>query len=90
MPATTSTAAIFESLKGSWRMRRIIKSVLPNFPSGTLEGIASFTPRRPGADSVSGELLYSEQGELKTDNGLTLRANRSAASTPFGCQDQSD
>ncbi|KAK5119466.1 hypothetical protein LTR85_007566 [Meristemomyces frigidus] len=76
MTAATPTAAIFESLKGSWRLRRSLNSVLPGFPSGIFEGTATFTTRRPSADSVAAELLYAEQGELKTDNGFTLKANR--------------
>lgn len=57
-------------------MRRSLNSVLPGFPSGTFEGVATFTPRDSPVESVAGELLYSEQGELVTDNGLTLKANR--------------
>lgn len=70
MASKTPVAAIFESLKGSWRLKRSLNSVLPGFPSGIFEGTAQFTSRTPV------ELLYSEQGELKTDNGFTLKANR--------------
>lgn len=76
MAAKTPVKAIFDSLKGSWRLRRSLDSVLPGFPSGIFEGTATFKSREPTAHSVAGELLYSEQGELKTDNGMTLRANR--------------
>ncbi|KAM3414167.1 hypothetical protein BST61_g10825 [Cercospora zeina] len=76
MAAKTTAAAIFEGLKGSWRLRRSLNSQLAGFPSGTFEGIAKFTPRTPTAHSAAGELVYSEQGELKTDTGFTLRANR--------------
>ena len=76
MAAKTPVSVIFESLKGSWRLKRSLNSVLPGFPSGIFDGTASFTPRKPSAHSIAGELLYAEQGELKTDNGLTLRANR--------------
>ncbi|KAK5108495.1 hypothetical protein LTR62_008235 [Meristemomyces frigidus] len=76
MGVSTPTKAIFDSLQGSWRMKRSLNSILPGFPSGMFEGTATFTPRRPGAHSVAGELLYAEQGELRTDNGFTLRANR--------------
>ncbi|KAK5138085.1 hypothetical protein LTR08_005883 [Meristemomyces frigidus] len=76
MSAKTPTAAIFESLRGSWRLRRSLNSVLPGFPSGLFEGTATFTPRQPSAHSIAAELLYAEQGELKTENGFTLKANR--------------
>lgn len=76
MAAKTTAAAIFEGLKGSWRLRRSLNSQLAGFPSGIFEGIARFTPRTPTAHSAAGELVYSEQGELKTDNGFTLKANR--------------
>ena len=76
MSANTPTAAIFESLRGSWKLRRSIGSVLPGFPSGIFLGNATFTPRPPSAHSVAAELLYAEQGELKTENGYTLKANR--------------
>ena len=76
MASKTVAATIFEGLKGSWRLRRSLNSSLPGFPSGTFEGVAQFRPRTPTAHSTAGELVYSEQGELKTDNGFTLRANR--------------
>ncbi|KAI7195362.1 hypothetical protein KC324_g4678, partial [Hortaea werneckii] len=72
----TPTSAIFESLQGSWRLKRNLNSVLPGFPSGIFEGTATFSPRVPTAHTTAAELLYSEQGELKTENGFTLRANR--------------
>lgn len=76
MSTHTPIRALFEGLKGSWRLRRQLASVLPGFPSGSFEGTATFSPRTPSALSVVGELLYHEQGELKTENGLTLKANR--------------
>jgi len=77
--ATTKTPihTVFKSLEGSWRLKRSLNSALPGFPSGTFEGTATFTPKASIAETVAGELLYSEQGELKTDNGFTLKANRS-------------
>lgn len=74
--AKTPTAAIFEGLQGSWRLKRNLNSALAGFPSGIFEGTATFSPRNPSAHTVAAELLYSEQGELKTDNGFTLKANR--------------
>lgn len=76
MITLTPTAIIFKSLKGQWRLRRSLKSELPGFPSGTFIGTARFVPRKPSAHSVTAELLYAEEGELKTDNGLVLKANR--------------
>lgn len=76
MGVKTPVGVIFESLKGSWRLKRSLNSILPGFPSGIFEGTATFTSRVPGAHSVSGEFLYAEQGELKTESGLTLKANR--------------
>ena len=71
MASKTPVSVIFESLKGSWHLKRSLNSILPGFPSGVFRGTASFTPRKAG-----GEILYVEQGELKTDNGLILKANR--------------
>lgn len=76
MTIHTPQRGIFDAFKGSWRLRRHLASVLPGFPSGTFDGIATFTHREPSAHSVTSELLYHEQGELKTDTGLTLKANR--------------
>lgn len=76
MATKTLTAVVFASLEGSWRLRRQLQSALPGFPSGLFEGTATFAPRKPSAHSVAGELLYHEQGELRTENNLTLRANR--------------
>ena len=76
MGSKSLVAIIFESLKGSWHLKRALNSVLPGFPSGIFEGTASFTPRKPTAHNVTDELLYAEQGELKTGNGITLKANR--------------
>lgn len=76
MATKSSIAAIFDSLRGSWRLKRSLNSALPGFPSGLFEGTATFTPRKPTAHTAAGELLYSERGEFKTDNGFTLNANR--------------
>ncbi|KAK6430319.1 hypothetical protein LTR95_013529 [Oleoguttula sp. CCFEE 5521] len=76
MAERTLAASIFINLRGTWRLRRSLNSALPGFPSGTFDGMATFTPRKATAPSVTLELLYHEEGELKTDNGFTLRANR--------------
>ncbi|OQO11611.1 hypothetical protein B0A48_03338 [Cryoendolithus antarcticus] len=76
MAERTLAASIFINLRGTWRLRRSLNSALPGFPSGTFDGTATFTPRKATVPSVTLELLYHEEGELKTDNGFTLRANR--------------
>jgi hypothetical protein len=69
-------AEIFKALRGTWKLKRSLNSALPGFPSGIFEGTATFTPRKPTIHNAKAELLYSEQGQLKTDTGLTLTANR--------------
>jgi hypothetical protein len=76
MAEVTNVGNIFRNLMGTWKLRRTLNSKLPGFPSGTFEGTATFVPRKPTAHSVAAELLYHEEGELKTDNGFTLKANR--------------
>ena len=76
MSVKTPVGVIFESLKGSWRLKRSLNSVLPGFPSGIFEGTATFSSRTPTTHSVAGELLYAEQGELKMESGLSFKANR--------------
>lgn len=76
MAELTPTANIFKSLRGNWRIRRSL-TCRPGYGlSGTLEGSASLTPRKPTALSAAAELLYAEQGELKTEGGLSLTASR--------------
>jgi hypothetical protein len=72
--------AAFRALQGEWVMSRTIDSALSSFPSGTLEGVASFHPRSPSMDK-SGlqfdlEYLYIESGTLKLSNGATMPAKR--------------
>jgi hypothetical protein len=69
-------AEIFKALRGTWKLKRSLNSALPGFPSGIFEGTATFTPRKPTIHNAKAELLYAEQGQLKTDTGLTLEANR--------------
>lgn len=65
--------AIFRSFEGTWSMHRRLTSDLPAFPSGTFTGSATFTPNAAFNNS---SYLYHETGELVTDTGHTLRANR--------------
>jgi hypothetical protein len=72
--------AAFRALQGNWAIRRTIKSALPSFPSGTLDGTASFHPRFPTKDksgkSFDLEYLYIESGTLVLSNGATMNARR--------------
>ena len=70
------TRNIFDSLKGSWKLLRNLESVVSTYPSGTLEGIASFTERPPTDNIYDAEYLYSESGDFITRQGLTMRATR--------------
>jgi len=76
MSVKRSINVLFESLRGSWQLKRSLNSTLPNFPTGIFEGTATFTARNPRAHSTATELLYFEQGELKLETGLLLKAKR--------------
>lgn len=65
--------AIFKGLQGTWRMRRSLDSKLPGFPSGTFTGTATFAPHAAFKGSA---YLYHETGELVTEMGFKLRADR--------------
>lgn len=72
--------AAFRALQGNWNIQRTIKSALPSFPSGTLEGQASFFPRFPTPDKsgqkFNFEYLYSETGTLNLSTGASMKARR--------------
>ncbi|WPA96848.1 uncharacterized protein RHO25_001456 [Cercospora beticola] len=73
--------ATFRALQGKWRLNRNIDSRLSSFPSGVLEGEASFHPRSPTPDK-SGEAfdleyLYQETGVLRLQIGAAMTARRS-------------
>lgn len=72
----SSTGNIFCSLKGSWNLLRNLDSLLSGYPSGTLEGTASFAERPPKDDRYHAEYLYSESGEFTTQQGLKMKATR--------------
>ncbi|KEQ79598.1 hypothetical protein M438DRAFT_339608 [Aureobasidium pullulans EXF-150] len=65
--------SIFKSFSGTWKLHRSLTSALPGFPSGTFTGTATFKPHS-AFDSLS--LLYHETGELVTEQGYKLLANR--------------
>ena len=72
--------ASFRALHGDWYISRHIESAIPTFPSGTLEGTASFHPRFPTSDksgkSFDLEYLYTESGTFTTSTGHILTASR--------------
>ncbi|KAF2172982.1 hypothetical protein M409DRAFT_62619 [Zasmidium cellare ATCC 36951] len=72
--------AAFRALQGNWNIRRTIDSALSSFPSGTLEGEASFHPRSPTPDATGLpfdlEYLYIESGVLFLSNGASMPAKR--------------
>jgi hypothetical protein len=63
---------VFKSFLGTWKLRRSLTSALPGFPSGEFTGTASFRPHNADASC----LLYHETGELVTEQGYKLLANR--------------
>lgn len=68
--------AAFRALHGEWRIHRTIESVAGTFPSGTLDGMASFHPRLPTSKLYDLEYLYIESGTFTTKTGFTMTANR--------------
>ena len=72
--------AAFRALHGNWNISRRIESAIDTFPSGTLEGTASFHPRFPTADksakSFDLEYLYIESGTFTTSTGFSMTASR--------------
>lgn len=72
--------AAFRALQGNWKLNRTIKSALPSFPSGTLEGQASFHLRTPTwnktGQTFDFEYLYIESGTLLLSNGVSMNARR--------------
>jgi tRNA A64-2'-O-ribosylphosphate transferase len=58
-----------------WHFTRTLTSNLPTHPSGTVTGTATFTPCTLPSSSPR-TLLYAEEGEFVTDNGLKFNARR--------------
>lgn len=67
---------LFAALKGEWKLQRSLTSVIPTYPSGTLEGTATFQERSPTDASYDQEYLYNETGKFVTQQGFTLSASR--------------
>ena len=74
--AKSSTENIFDSLKGSWKLTRNLDSLISAYPSGKLNGRATFAERPPTDSIFDAEYLYSESGDFITQQGLTMRATR--------------
>lgn len=73
---TSRKRTIFQAMQGQWRLSRSIRSALPTYPSGTLNGVAK-VQRRPATDpAFDEECLYSEEGDFVTHTGLTMKATR--------------
>lgn len=67
---------IFTALHSStWTFTRTLHSALPTHPSGTVKGTASFTLCAQSASALP-TLLYAEEGEFATNNGLRFNARR--------------
>jgi len=69
--------AVFRALHGRWKLRREISSALSTYPSGIFTGEANLYPRKPTADGYAAEILYSEEGELVTAQGMRMAGRRS-------------
>jgi len=68
--------AVFRALQGIWHLERNITSKLDTFPSGSLNGTASFLPRYPTKKDAEMEYLYFEEGEFRPSWGGTMSAKR--------------
>ena len=72
--------AAFRALQGQWNIHRTIKSANTMFPSGELQGKASFHPRQPSQDKSGKvfdlEYLYIESGTFTLANGATMSTRR--------------
>ena len=68
--------AVFRALQGQWKLIRQLISVFPGYPSGTFHGTATFYPRLPTDSAYSTEMLFVEEGELTTQQGLKMTGRR--------------
>ena len=68
--------AIFRAMQGDWKLERTLTSKIAMYPSGTLSGTAKFSPRDPTETSHDFEYLYMEQGDFRTETGLSFVAKR--------------
>ena len=72
----TPATSIFGALQGHWDLRRVLRSKIPSYPSGFFKGTASLVSRFPTDQLYDGEYLYSEEGVLTTEQGLSLKGSR--------------
>lgn len=82
-----AAAAAFRGMQGTWKLHRKVGSRLPSMPNGLFEGTAHFHPRNPTDPTYSAEYLYTEDGTLTMDNGMTFPATRRYA---YRYQEKSD
>ena len=75
-PANSLIMRIFTALRGEWTLQRCLHSVIPTYPSGSLRGKAKFKERPPTDPAYDLEYLYTEVGELITQQGSKLAASR--------------
>jgi hypothetical protein len=72
--------AALRAMHGNWTIERKIDSAIATFPSGILEGTATFHPRVPTSDksgkSFDLEYLYVESGTFTMSTGHTMTASR--------------
>lgn len=69
--------AVFRALQGKWTLTRHIRSAISTYPTGTFTGEAFMYPRQPTAAGYAAEFLYTEKGELLTEQGLRMTGSRS-------------
>ncbi|KAI9692775.1 MAG: hypothetical protein M1820_009374 [Bogoriella megaspora] len=79
---------VFDALEGTWTIRRRLKSAIPGYPTGFFQGSATFSPRDTTANTFDAEYLYHEEGELTTEAGLKMQANRKYAYRYQSSKDQ--
>ena len=80
MSRATLLPKLFDSLAGTWTLRRCLVSANASEPSGTCTGTALFTPRPPSPvvntdgrlDLADNEMLYHEQGTFELPSGVKM------------------
>lgn len=80
MSRATLLPGVFDSLAGTWTLRRNLVSANASEPSGTCTGTALFTPRTPSPvmnadgklDLADKEMLYHEQGTFELPSGMNM------------------
>ena len=76
LPSRETTKRLFKALKGSWKLKRYLQSAIATYPSGTLEGTATLQERPSTDPAYDIEYLYTENGQLVTEQGFCLPASR--------------